>query len=218
MTAAVIPAFNEEKNISEVIKRTKKFVDKIIVVNDGSEDATEKKAKMSGAIVLTHKINLGLGASLKTGCDAAIFLGAKTIITLDADGQHDPEEIPYFLKKIDEGFDIVFGARTKNQKKMPLQKRIGNALVSNLHSLLFNINLSDIETGYRAFKSSAYKKIRWKSSGYGVANEIVVNTKKKNLSYCEIPVDTIYRDKYKGVNIREGISILLDLLVKRIEI
>lgn len=216
MVIAVIPAHNEEKNIKDVIKKTQKFVNKIIVVNDGSTDCTREIAQKTKAIVLTHKINLGLGGTLKTGCDAALKLKADIIITIDGDGQHNPSEIPQFLKKIRQGYDIVFGARSKNKKAMPLLRKLGNDFSSKFQNLLFNSNLSDIQTGYRAFTAKAYKKIRWEASGYNVASEIAINTQKAKLNYCEIPIDTIYKDAYKGITPIDGIQIFADLLIKRL--
>ena len=114
---AVIPAYNEEKNIGSIIKETKRHINKIIVVDDGSKDNTSKAAKESNVPVLRHIVNLGKGAALKTGCDFVIKNNAKIIIVLDADAQHDPKEIPKFLENIKNN-DIVFGYRKLN-KNMP---------------------------------------------------------------------------------------------------
>ena len=94
---AIIPAYNEEKQINSVINKTKKYVDEVIVVDDGSKDSTGEIAKKSNAIVLRHLVNLGKGAALKTGCDYAVKNKAGIIIAVDADAQHDPKEIPNFL-------------------------------------------------------------------------------------------------------------------------
>jgi len=216
MTIAVIPSFNEEKNISSVVRKTKKYVNKVIVVDDGSKDKTGKFARRAGAIVLTHRINLGVGATNKTGCEAALKLKADIIITLDGDGQHNPKEIPKMIKKIKEGYDIVFGARIKKRKKMPLLRKLGNRLSSNLQNFLFKSKLSDVQSGYRCFTKSAYKKIRWETSGYNVENEIIINVVKNNLRYCEIPIDTVYNDAYKGISPVDGFKILLFIIKKRI--
>ena len=107
---AVIPAYNEERDISAIVKKTKKYVEGIVVVDDGSRDKTRHAAEQANAIVLSHAINLGKGAALKTGCDFAVKKGAKFIVALDADAQHNPGNIPRFIEKLKNN-DIVFGYR-----------------------------------------------------------------------------------------------------------
>ena len=104
---AIIPAYNEENRVADVVTNAKRYVDKVIVVDDGSSDKTYDAAKSAGAVTLKHIVNLGKGAALKTGCDYAITQGADMLIVLDADTQHDPEEIPNFIKTLKEA-DIVF--------------------------------------------------------------------------------------------------------------
>ena len=103
---AIIPAYNEEKHINKVVKQTKKYVDNVIVVDDGSKDKTKAAASKAKAIVLRHLVNLGKGASLKTGCDYAVKNNADIMIVIDADAQHDPDEIPKFLETI-KNCDVV---------------------------------------------------------------------------------------------------------------
>ena len=110
-TIAIIPAFNEEKTIAEVLTNTRPFIDQIIVVNDGSHDRTAEIARAHGAVVVSHVINRGLGASIGTGFEMVKRLGADVVVTLDADGQHDPSEIPLFIQAIENGADVVIGSR-----------------------------------------------------------------------------------------------------------
>ena len=128
--AVVIPAHNEEKNIREVILGVKKYANNIIIVDDGSKDNTYLIAKETAndILVLRHKINLGKGAALKTGCDYALSKGVQKIIAMDADGQHEPKEIPVFLAALDQQ-EIIFGCR-KVPKTMPLVFRLGNKVIS----------------------------------------------------------------------------------------
>src|SRR3989338_7013296 len=157
---AVIPAYNESKYIFNVVKEAKKHVDQVIVVDDASSDNTGLLAKKAGALVLRHPINLGLGGTLKTGCDAAILLNANIIVTLDGDGQHD-------------------------------LKKIGNRLFHRFSKHIFGIKVRDTQTGFRAFTSEAYKKMRWKSSDYAVASEMLINAEKHNLKYAPFKIETI---------------------------
>ncbi len=205
----VIPAHNEERHIGEVVKKAISF-GRVIVVNDGSKDSTAEKAKEQGAEVITHIINLGKGAALKTGCDYAMKQGASQLIALDADSQHDPEEIPKFLAALKEA-DMAFGYRSFS-KEMPLILRIGNWAISKMTKFLFGADIYDTQSGYRAFTSAAYKKIRWESSSYSMESEMIANMARHNLKYSQIPIKTIYADRYKGTTILDGFKIVLNLL------
>lgn len=209
---AVIPACNEEKTICEVVEKTKKFVDRVIVVDDGSVDSTASLASKVGATVLKHRINLGVGAALKTGfiysrerCDA--------IVTLDADAQHNPEEIPKLLKALNDS-EIVLGSR--DFRCMPFHKKIGNYIINLLSFLLFGIRLSDTQTGFRAIKVRAYDTIEWKSRDYSALLEMLVNAKKRKVKVKEVKVSTIYNDIYKGTTLVDGVKILINMLCWRL--
>ena len=207
---AVIPAYNEEKNILGIIRRTKAYVGKIIVVDDGSKDNTKKIAEKEGAVVLRHIINLGKGSSLKTGCDYAFGKGAKFAVAIDADAQHNPEDIPRFISKLKNN-DIVFSYRTSSAK-MPIVLMFGNWFISNAARILYGIKLKDTQCGFRAFSKEAYKKIRWNASDYSMESEMISRAGKQRLKYVQIPIETIYSDKYKGTTIIDGVKIVLDMV------
>lgn len=206
----VIPAHNEEKNIGRVIEKTRKFSENIVVVDDGSEDKTAIIAEKSGAFVLKHIVNLGKGAALKTGCEYAIKNKAEKIVVLDADGQHDPNEIPNFVKALNKA-DIVFGYRRLN-KNMPFVLRYGNWFIFFITKLLFGLKIIDTQCGYRAFKANVYNKIKWNSTNYSMESEMIANTGKAHLRYSQIPIETIYSDKYKGTTIFDGIRIVFNMV------
>jgi len=206
----VIPAHNEDSHIEEVIKNTKKFAKNILVVDDGSKDKTSAIAERSGAFVLRHIVNLGKGAALKTGCEYAIKKGAEKIIVLDADGQHDPKEIPEFVKALDNA-DIIFGYRRLN-RKMPFVLRYGNWFIFFMTKLLFGLKIIDTQCGYRAFKSDTYNKIKWDAQDYSMESEMIAKTGKAHLKYSQIPIETIYSDKYKGTTVIDGIRIVLNMV------
>lgn len=210
----IIPTYNEEKNIARVISGIRKYTDHIIVVDDGSQDKTYQKAKESidGGVVLKHKINIGKGAALKTGCEAALKLQAEMMVVMDGDGQHDPNDIPKLLNKLEEeNLDIVFGARQPNEN-MPTMMILGNKILTKLINLLLNIKLTDTQTGFRALTSNAYKKLRWYSFDYSVETEMIVRASKNNLRYGEVPISTIYKDNYKGTTCIDGIKIFFNLI------
>lgn len=210
----VIAAYNEEKHIRSVVKKTKKYLSNIVVVDDGSKDKTYEAAKAPGVTVLKHIVNLGKGGAMKTGCEYAFSQGAKATIMIDADGQHEPSEIPRFLKQL-EKHAIVFGYR-KQKKSMPLVFRFGNGFLNLTIKVLYGMDLKDTQCGYRAFTKKAYKTIRWRSTGYSVESEMIANAGSAKLSYVEIPIQTIYGDKYKGTNVLDGIKIALNMLIWRL--
>ncbi len=210
----IIPARNEEKHIAAVINNTKLYCQNIIVVDDGSTDQTSTQAKQAGAITLKHKVNLGKGAAMKTGCDYAVQNGATNLIVMDADGQHDPKEIPHLQKALETN-DIVFGTRTMPQS-MPFVMRFGNKFINKTLNFFHNINIEDSQCGYRAFTTPAYQKIRWNAQDYFVETEITIRAGKQKLKYLQHPIQTIYNDKYKGTTILDGIYIVTKLIGSRL--
>lgn len=216
MIAIIIPAYNEAKRIGVVLEELAKLKLPIFVVDDGSKDSTFEAAQGFNATLLKHKINLGKGASLKTGCSAAFELGAEAVVIMDADGQHKTADLPKFLTALQEGkYDIIFGSRNLRMG-MPIIRFMGNKFASTLINLLFGIYISDLLCGYRAFTKDAFKKINWESSGYGIETEMVINTGRKGLRYCEVPVETVYYDKFKGVTILDALGILGSVIKWRI--
>ena len=213
----VIPAHNEEKNISQVIDKVKKYAENIVVIDDGSKDKTYHQAKKSSQnstniYLLRHKTNLGKGAALKTGCLAAIKLGADIIITMDADGQHSASDIPKLIEKLqEENLDIVFGSRQINGK-IPWLMFLGNKFLTKTINLFSNICLKDTQSGFRCFKSKVYPQLAWNTQDYAVETEMILNAGKNKLTYNEIPIQTIYKDAYKGTTIIDGIKIILNLI------
>lgn len=206
----VIPAYNEATRIGAVIGKVKKFTSKIIVVDDGSVDETKRVADKLGVTVLRHKINLGKGAAMITGVEAAFSLGAEAVILIDADGQHNPKHIPEFVKQLEKGHGIVFGSRNLSYG-VPMVRYLGNKFGAVLIALFFGIYRSDMLCGFMAFDRKTYPKIKWDSARYGVETEIVARTGKNRLKYTEVAIETIYIDKYKGVTLLDAIGIFFNI-------
>lgn len=216
-TWAVIPAFNESKYIGDVIKKTLKYVDKIIVVDDCSKDNTYVVSQKNGAFTIKNPINMGAGFSTRIGCDIASLFNADLILTIDADGQHDPEEIPKLKKLlIDKKLDIVFGSRPQDEN-MPLIKRIGNKGLSLIANILFNVKIKDSQTGYHIFTRKAYKKLRWESNRFGIVSEFVMKVGRHKLKVGEATVKTIYTDKKAGMTKTDAIKSVLSMFKWRLK-
>ncbi len=213
-TWAVISALNEAAHIADVVRRTKKILNHVVVVDDGSWDGTSQAAFEAGATVLRHLVNMGKGAALKTGFDYALSHGAEYLLALDGDGQHRPEEIPLLLSRLP-GCDLVFGARMMS-KDMPALLKFGNRSINSITKLLFGIKLKDTQSGYRAMTADAYRKCRWEANDYSMESEMIANAGRHHLKYCEVTISTIYSDKYKGTTIIDGIKITLNLIQWRL--
>jgi UDP-N-acetylglucosamine---dolichyl-phosphate N-acetylglucosaminyltransferase len=211
---AIIPAYDEEERVSETVKQVKKFVDEVIVIDDGSKDQTYFEAKKSKAIVLKHIVNMGKGVAMKTGIEYAISKKANKIVLIDADGQHNPKEIPRLLKKLNQ-FDMVLGSR-KMPKNSPVVFKLGNWGLNKIFTILFSGKIEDTQNGFRVFKSEIYPKIKWNSQGYFVETEMIINTLKHKIKYTETPVQTFYHNKYKGTTVLIGMGYFIKMLEVKI--
>lgn len=208
--AIVVPAYNEEKTVGDIVHRAKKF-GTVIVVDDASQDATAKTARREGATVVRHAANKGLGASLRDGFAKAFSLKADVIVTMDADGQHVPEEIPHLLNPIKEGCDFVIGAR--NLEKYPFAKRFGNFFLNCATNFISGTSLRDTESGFRAIRSEALKKFHLGAERYEIAVEIIFEVGRNGLRMASVPVSSpLY---VKGVSVRDGVKNFLYLLHRR---
>lgn len=216
-TIAVMPAFNEAKRIRPVIKDSLKYASEVIVVDDHSGDSTLQAAKDAGATTIRLVTNMGAGMATRVGCDIAVKRGADIIVTLDGDGQHCPDDIPKLAKVLrQQKLDIVFGSRPRN-RNMPPIKRIGNISMSMAASFLFGISIKDSQTGFHAFTSNAYRKLRWSSNRYGIVSEFVANVAKNRLRYKEVNVKTIYTDKTRGMRKRDAAKAMISMVKWRLK-
>ena len=187
---ACIPAYNEEKYIAKVIVETKKYVDKIIVCDDGSRDLTAEIARELGAIVVKHNENKGYGAALRTLFKKALELDPDIIVTLDADGQHDPKEIPRLVEPILKGeADIVIGSRFLGKTTQPKWRILGVKAVTRTVKTAFNINeITDAQSGFRAYRASVVGDLIPEDNTMAASVEILAKARNKNLKIKEVPV------------------------------
>jgi len=190
---ALIPAYNEARFIGDVVERTLKHIP-VVVIDDGSSDATGAAAALAGAKVLAHVKNQGKGKALLTGFDYAINRRVDAAITLDADGQHDPDEIPLFIEAFRAGKgDIIIGQRQYSQ--MPTKSRFGNRFGSFLLRLAMGRPIPDNQSGYRLFSRVAMEKVRPTSTRFEAEVEMLLRADFAGLTVGWVPIKTIYNEK-----------------------
>lgn len=188
-----IPAFNEESAIVNVIKKSLKVVDKVIVCDDGSTDYTSKVAQEAGAIVIKNKKNLGKGAALRSLFEYSKKLGSDITVTIDGDGQSNPDEIEKLIKPIlENGCDIVIGFRFENDSEMPSYRKAGNKILDKITNLAADLPFRDTQSGFRAYSKKAIESINFVTDGFGADSEILVDASKKGMKICEEKVTVLY--------------------------
>jgi glycosyltransferase involved in cell wall biosynthesis len=213
----IIPAYNEEKTIGEVIDKVKPLVSQVVVVDDGSRDETKKLAKEKGAVVLSHIINRGQGAALETGNQYALNKEAEIIVHFDADGQFLAEEIKDIILPIIKGeADIVFGSRFLGKKSnLPWFKKYIIIPLAHLANKIFiGATLTDPQNGFRAVSRETAKKITIEQDGMAHNTEIISKSFENNLKIKEIPVTVIYHNF--GQRFSGGLKIIKDLILARL--
>ncbi len=218
--AIVIPAYHEGARLQAVIAGVPAHLPgvakrRVIVVDDGSTDNTAQVARASGALVLRHRVNLGAGAALRTGTEAALQLGADIVVHMDADGQHPPEDLPRLLAPLLAGSDAASAVRSF-RRPMPWLFIMGNRFLSWVTQALFAVRNPDTQCAYRAFWARCWPAIRWESRDYAFASEMLVRSQRHGIRWQVVPIRTVYHDRYKGTGISDGVRILQKLISWRI--
>lgn len=215
LVVACIPAFNEEKTIAKVVLQTKKYVNKIVVCDDGSSDMTGEIARKLGADVIRHERNLGKGAALKSLFEAARKMDADVFVTLDADGQHGPEEISKLVEPIARrDADMVIGNRFHSSEVIPAVRRWGNRVL-NFFTNLSASEANDTQSGFRAYSKKAVNVINVDEDGLGVDSQIFIDAKQKSLKVVEVPVTAKYPRDVKTSKknlLRHGTEVIVSLI------
>lgn len=211
-----MPAYNEAENIVKVIMEIKPLVSEVVVVDDGSSDRTGELAKRAGAKVLRHILNRGQGAALRTGNEYSLSRGAEIIVHFDADGQFLGRDINKAVEPIISGRAlVVYGSRFLNGgngRGMPfLKRRLIMPLAKFINKFFFSVNLTDPQSGFRAFHRQAAQTVSWSQDRMAHCTEIMLAVKKNNFSVAEVPITVYYRDF--GQNFTDGLKILRDLLL-----
>ena len=191
---AVIPCLNEEHFIKDVVVKTINYVDKVIVIDDGSKDATARVAQEAGAEVVSHPRSQGAGAATRTGFETALKHGADIVVTIDGDGQHNPEEIPRLLAPILKGqADLVIGSRFLDpDTNMPHYRKLGIDAITWLYNWGSPVRVSDSQSGFRAHSRKLLEAVRITRKDFSFSIEVLVKSRRLGLVIAEVPVSCLY--------------------------
>lgn len=216
---AIVPAYNEELAIGSVVIGTDEFVDHVIVVDDGSTDQTAKIAEKAGAEVIKHPQNLGKGAALKTGFNA---IGKTDIIlTIDGDGQHNPQEIHLLIKPIEDGeADLVNGSRylEKEHQGTPVYRRLGQTVLDKTTNITSGLEITDSQSGFRAFAAYTIPAFKFTNTGFSIESEMLMEAASSNFKIVEVQVGVSYNGDEKSGSIHtknpvsHGVGVFVKLM------
>jgi len=206
---AAIPAYNEEKYIGTVVLKTRQYVSEVIVLDDGSTDDTSEIARLAGATVVRHTKNKGYGAAIQSLLAEAKRKNPDVLVLLDADSQHNPDEISNLIKPILAGSDLVIGSRERQGGNIPNYRRIGQRVLSYFSHILSGKKVIDSECGFRAFSPKAIAEVELRQSGMAISAETIAVAADKGLKITEVPISSIYTKDGSTLNpIAHGLGVL----------
>jgi len=200
--AAVIPAYQEQQHVGEVAQRARTRLEHVLVVDDGSTDATADRARAAGVDVVVHPQNRGKGESIKTGLRHWFDRGSEYVVLLDADGQHLPEEISRFVGAItsESGAKVFIGSRMNDTRTMPLLRRMVNRYMSNKISRVCGQQIPDTQCGFRMLHRDIIPEVLSGSSRFEYETEMLIIASRKRYRIASVPISTIYSDEVSSIN------------------
>ena len=210
-----IPAYNEEKNIASIITKLKKITDSIIVCDDGSSDMTSEIAKNLGAIVISHKKNMGYGVAINSIFQKSREMKSDLLVTFDADGQHRVEDIEKVVGPIkNNDADLVIGSRFLDKKSdIPNYRKIGIKVITQINNASIKKKLTDSHSGFRAYSRQALSEISLSEIGMGISTEILIKASSKGLRITEVPITILYSGDTSTHNpVSHGTSVLFSTI------
>jgi glycosyltransferase involved in cell wall biosynthesis len=212
---AAIPCFNEERFIGSVVLKVKKYVDRVVVIDDGSSDASVEIATAAGAVVHRHDGNKGYGAAIRTALNSGKEQGADVLVVIDGDGQHEARDIPRLVKPVLDGeADVVIGSRFMGEaSSAPLYRRLGQRILNVATNVGSGRRLSDSQSGFRAYSSKALGALNLTENGMSVSSEMQFAIANKGLKVAEISIEVCYGDKSKRNPLAHGFNVLSRVLV-----
>jgi glycosyltransferase involved in cell wall biosynthesis len=211
---AGIAAYNEARYVGSIVLQARQYVDEVIVIDDGSTDNTAGVAELAGATVVRHAQNRGKGAAIQSILAEAKKRNPDVLVLLDADAQHNPNEIPVLTKPISEGFDLVIGSREAQDAKTPRYRRVGRKVLLHSARIASKADISDSESGFRALSPKAIHDLELKANGFAIESEMITVAADKNLKITEVPISNIYTKDGSTLHpIRHGIDVLSRIIV-----
>ncbi len=197
----ILPAYNESGRIGQMVTKVLEYCKDVIVVDDGSKDQTANDAKSAGASVIIHEVNQGKGAALETGFRVAAERGFEFIITMDADGQHDPSDMAGMIAEYEKTQKpVIIGNRMDNPVNMPLVRRMTNRFMSWLLSRKMGQWVPDTQSGYRLYKCDVIKFLKSDSNRFAAESEVLLNLAEAGIQMGSAPIKVIYRDEKSKIN------------------
>lgn len=191
----LVPAYNAAQTVADVVRASREFVNNIVVINDGSKDETAGAAMTAGAEVVSHPQNRGKGAALKTGFAWALQHGYDAVITLDADGQHLPREIPKFLRCREETHaDLIIGGRSHLFEQMLPRRRLANRFSAWSIAKAAGTPVSDSQSGFRLYSANLLRNVHPRTDGFDMESEIIVHAGRRGFKLLTIPIDLGFVD------------------------
>lgn len=212
---AAIPCFNEERFIGSVVIKVKKHVHEVVVIDDGSADASAEIAEQAGAFVHSHGRNRGYGAAIQSALQQGRELNGDVVVIIDGDGQHNPDEIPRVIGPVLNGeADVVVGSRFLGQyNEAPFYRRVGQRVLNVATNVGSGEKVSDSQSGFRAYSVKAIDKLVLTEKGMSVSSEIQFLIKKSGLRIMEVPIAVSYSDKAKRSPLEHGLNVLSRVMV-----
>jgi len=208
-----MPAYNEEKYIGSMVLKARQYADDVLVIDDGSRDHTAEIAQLAGATVVRHPENKGKGAAIQSILVEAKRKAPDILVLLDADSQHNPDEVPHLIKPISEGYDLVIGSRQEQADKTPRYRRIGQKILLYSTRIISRERLTDSESGFRALSQKAISELRLKENGFAIEAEMIASANEKHLKIIQVPISNIYTKDGSTLNpVRHGLGVLLRIL------
>lgn len=208
-----IPCFNEEQFIGDIATRAKEYVDQVIVIDDGSIDGTSQVARAAGAQIIKHEVRQGAGAATKSAFEFAKTNNAGVLVTLDGDGQHNPDEIPQVLAPILKGeADLVVGSRflqpnlnqspsiSANLHQMRKYRKFGIDVITFLYNLGSKVKVSDSQSCFRAHSRKLLEAVNITEKGFGFSVQVLIQARKKGFVITEVPISCVYHSQGSSLN------------------
>ena len=218
LVVAAIPCYNEAAFIGDVVRRTQAHVDRVVVVDDGSSDGTAEAARAAGALVHRHPTNLGPGAAARTCLEAGRELGAEVLVTLDGDGQHDPDEIPAVIGPVLAGeLDLTIGSRfLGGYNNVARYRKFGIDVITFLYNVGARTKITDAQSCFRAYGRRALETLTITEDGFGFSVETLVQARRSGLRIDEVSISCIYHDQSHSMNpVLHGVGVALMVVKHR---